>query len=229
MPRTMKDAPILLCCATHWEAFPFIRRWRLRAAGPFRWEGGARGVDVAVLKTGMGTANVREALACASAPRWLVSTGFAGALQPGLASGDLVLEVNGLEQEIPRTARALASARAIPLHFGRIAQSDRPLCDPKDKAALGLAERCCAVDMESHEIRQAAERLNCPFLGARVILDDIDERLPAEAPSGETAAELLPYALRHFLELPLLARLAWRQRGAMSRLALFLEELLPSL
>src|SRR5581483_11826439 len=56
------QAPVILCCATKWEALPLARRWGLRRTSPFRHEGGVAGVPVAVVKTGIGPANAEEAL-----------------------------------------------------------------------------------------------------------------------------------------------------------------------
>ena len=229
MSRVMSKAPILLCCATKWESSPLIRRWALCEVNPLRYEGSVHSVDVVVLKTGIGAPNVREALACVAAPRLLLSTGFAGALQPGMASGDLALEVHGLDLSVPQAAREIAAAQNVPIHFGRMAHSDRILSDPKDKISLGGAGRCFAVDMESREIRVSAGRLGCPFLAARVILDSLDDSLPAEAPQGERLFDLLPYFLKNFSDMPKMARLGWLQRRAAARLAAFLEELLPRL
>ncbi len=229
MSAVMSRTPILLCAATRWEAEPLAKRWGLRLVSPFRWEGAVRGVDVVLVKTGMGPANAREALAAVEPPKMVVSTGFAGALQPGMACGDLVLDVQGLDIEVPQTARRIALEQKTPFHFGRIAHADAVLSQPAQKAALGKTERASAVDMESRDLRAAAERLAVPFLGARVVLDAVDERLPSAVPAGESLADLVPFALRHLPELPLMIKLGLRQSRAMGRLAAFLEELLPRL
>lgn len=226
---TMTQAPILLCAATKWECAPLVDRWRLKTVSPFRYSGEVSGVAVELLKTGIGAQNAAEALAAVTAPRFLVSTGFAGALQPKMDSGDLVLEVAGLDAELPPTARELALAQKTPIHFGRIAHTDKVLFRPEDKRALGTAERCSAVDMESAAIRDAANRLGVPFLAARVILDTINDRLPAEVPAGESIGDLVPYVLRNLSDLPLMLKTGALQRRAVARLAMFLEQLLPKL
>ena len=222
-------APILLCCATKWESSPLIHRWGFSVVKSLHYEGSVRSVDVVLIKTGIGAAHVREALAAQAAPRLAVSVGFSGALQPRMASGDLVLDVSGLDLAVPQAAREIASAQTIPLHFGRFAHTDTVLSRPEDKAALGRTQRCSAVDMESAAIKAWSESRGVSFLGARVVLDALDDRLPSEVPVGETAVELIPFVLRNFMDLPTLARVGWLQRRAMSRLATFLEDLLPCL
>ena len=83
--------------------------------------------------------------------------------------------------------------------------------------------------MESASIRAAAERLGVPFLAARVVLDAVDDRLPSSVPADESFPALVSYALRNAAELPLMIKTGLRQGRAMSRLAAFLEELIPAL
>lgn len=227
--KTMTKTPLLLCGATKWEVQPLAERWKLRAVSPFRFEGAVRGADVVLVKTGIGPENAREALATVDAPRMIVSTGFAGALQPGMASGDLVLDVQGLDIEVPQTAREIALKQRTAFHFGRIAHTDRVLSRPEEKVSLGGAERACAVDMESASIRAAAGRLGVPFLAARVVLDAVEDRLPSQVPASESLPSLVSYAFRNLPELPVMIRTGLRQGRAMSRLAAFLEELIPTL
>ena len=225
MTMTAASAPIFLCAATKWEAEPLASALGLRRVSEFRWEDDS----VALVKTGIGRENAVEALAAVSSAKLLVSTGFAGALQPGMSSGDLVMEVAGLDLEVPQTAREIAAAQKTPFHFGRIAHTDKVLFDPADKAALGKAQRAAAIDMESAAIRAAADRLGVPFLAARVVLDGLDDRLPSKVPAGESFSDLMSYAFGNAAELPLMMKVGLRQKRAMARLAAFLEELLPRL
>jgi nucleoside phosphorylase len=211
---TATKTPLLLCAATKWELAPLA---------------GLRSADVALLKTGIGPDSARAALAAVTDARMIVSTGFAGALQSGMASGDLVLDIQGLDAELPPLAREIALRQKTPIHFGRIIHSDEVLCRPEQKLALGKAERAAAVDMESQALRQAAERLGVPFLAARVILDSVNDRLPSSVPSGEKLGDLVSYVIANWKELPVMMRAASLQRRAGARLAAFLSELLPKL
>jgi nucleoside phosphorylase len=229
MSLTMAASPILLCAATRWEAEPLVSRWSLRETAPGRWEGAVRDISVSLVKTGVGAGNVREALAQLSAPRFVVSTGFAGALQDKMYSGDVVMDVRELDLEVPQAARAISAEKKITVHFGKIAHSDKVVSSPSEKKALGNERRASAVDMESAAIKSWAVSKSVPFMTARVVLDAVDERLMEEVPAGETLKELIPFALSHAADIPLMIKLGLRQGRAMSRLASFLEELLPKL
>lgn len=224
-------APVLLCAATRWEADPLIKRWGLRRVDASRHEGAVGGADIVLVKTGMGAVNAAAALDAlvGPPPRMAVSIGFAGALQPRMASGDLVLDVQGAALEIPEAAREIAARQNSPLHFGRIAHSDVVLHLPRDKRELGERLRCSAVDMESEAVRRWAQARQTAMIAARVVLDDLDSPLPPEAPAGETARDLAAFAWRNAGRWPSMVLLGLRQRRAMARLAAFLEELLPRL
>jgi nucleoside phosphorylase len=226
---TEKSSPVLLCAATRWEAEPLVSRWNLRETAPGRWEGMVRDISVLLVKTGVGAGNVREALANLSAPRFVVSTGFAGALQDKMYCGDVVMDVRELDLEVPQAARAISAEKKIAVHFGRIAHSDSVVASPAAKKALGDSQRASAVDMESSAIKAWASSKGVPFVTARVVLDAVDERLMAEVPAGETMKELVPFALNHFTDIPLMIKLGLRQGRAMDKLAIFLSELLPIL
>lgn len=209
----MTQAPLLICAATKWEYAPL-------SAIP----------GLSLLKTGVGPKNAAAALeGVRELPRMIVSSGFCGALQPGVASGDIVLEVAGLPLEVPQAARRLSAERGIPVHFGRLHHSDTVLATPEQKAAAAQEHRAVAVDMESFAIRQWADRKGVPFLAVRVVLDAVNESLPADIPETENTFTLAKYALSRPAQIPLMIRTGLRQGPAMSRLASFLKELLPTL
>lgn len=215
-PLMTEKAPLLVCAATRWEHAPLT----LALAG----------ARAAVLKTGVGPRNAAAALSLVrEKPRLVVSAGFCGALQPKMFSGDVVLEVAGLELEIPQAARRLAAEKGYPLHFGRIFHSDTVLSTPAQKTATAREHRAVAVDMESSAIRDWAARNGVPFLAARVVLDAVDESLPADIPESEDIFTLAKYAVTRPSQIPLMVRTGLRQGPAMSRLANFLRDLLPSL
>ncbi|MEK7858991.1 MAG: hypothetical protein AAB320_07595 [Elusimicrobiota bacterium] len=214
--KTMAPAStVLLCAATRWEAAPLAARLRGRAT---------------VLQTGMGAARTAEALSRLEGGfSFVLSTGFAGALQPGMETGDLVLDMQGLDLELVQAARAAAETLKLRFHFGKVVDAETPLSAPEDKARLGRERRASAVDMESAQIRAWAESRGTPFLVARVVLDRVDQRLPSRVPEGEDAWSLLRYAAQNVAELPLLLATGLRQRRAMPNLSAFLDRFLESL
>lgn len=226
------STPLLLCAATRWEAEPLSSRLVLRSAGPGRFEGSAAGRPVVLVKTGVGPEAASAALdAVMPAENFhcVVSVGFAGALQPGMSSGDLVLDIQGADAELPPAARELAATQGTPLHFGKIIHSDKVLASPAEKRALGQAQRASAVDMETSSIRAWAGRRGTPAMAVRVVLDGVDDRLPSAVPSGEDIVSLTRYAFGNIGELPVMISTGLKQRRAMTNLCRFLEEFLPLL
>lgn len=223
---------ILLCAATVWEAEPLARALGLRPLCAARFEGTVGGRNVALAKIGAGPAAAAASLSklgSAEDYEMVISVGLAGALQPGMASGDLVLDIQGADSELPPAARELATELGIPFHFGRIIHSDEVLADPLKKRTLGQARRASAVDMESGPIRDWASRYGVPSLTVRVVLDGIEDRIPAAMPKGEDFGSLVRYVLGDPSQLPLLLSTGLRSRKAVANLGRFLERFLPLL
>lgn len=212
-------SPILLCAATRWEAAPLTRRL-------------GRDSRARLLKTGMGPQKAAHALsgvADAKDYKYVISTGFAGALQEGMRSGDLVLDVRGADSELPASAREIAARQNVKIHFGKIAHSDEVLTTPESKKALGQSQRASAVDMETSAIKNWAETRGLNVIAVRVILDELSDHLPENLPESEGNFDLARYALTHLNAVPLLAALGIKQRKAIGTLAAFLEEFLKVL
>ncbi len=212
MPVNTQTA--LLCAATRWEALPLVRAFEGNAA-------------IRVLQTGIGKTKCAAALSSAASPSLVVSTGYAGALQPGMKPGELVADVREADLELVKLARELAQSMSLPIHFGKIVHSDRVLGKAADKRALGARERASAVDMESLAIRDWARPLGVPVLVVRAVLDSVDDSLPEQVPGDEDLPALISYALSHPLELPRLMKLGLRQRRVMPRYARFLARFVP--
>lgn len=195
---------ILVCAPTKWEYAP------LRALK-----------GVTVLRTGMGAARTSATLARAGGP-WscVISAGLAGALQPDMASGDIVADLRELPLEYPQAARRVAGELGLKLHFGKIVPA-AGVAGPEEKRRLGVRLRACAVDMETEAVRAWAAAAGAPCLAVRAVLDAVDEELPPP-PSGEDALSLAGYALANLDRLPLLVRTGLAQRRAMANLTRFL-------
>jgi nucleoside phosphorylase len=223
--------PILLCAATRWEAEPLAAALRLSPKGAGRWEGVLAERELVLALTGVGPMKAGEALARLSNETYglALSVGFAGALQPGIGSGDLVCDVRGSDAALPPLSRRIAASLGIPVHFGKIAHADQVLSSPDAKRALGLKERASAVDMETKALREWADQRELPVLPARVVLDALDDRLPRAVPDGDDFFSLLKYVLANLVDLPVMIATGFKQRRAISNLALFLKELVPNL
>ena len=91
-------ADIGLVCALPLELAAFLSRCqhvKKYTGGSFTFRGGLYdGIRIAVVESGPGqsrAARATQALLDAHSPKWIISTGFAGALKPELKTGDLVV------------------------------------------------------------------------------------------------------------------------------------------
>lgn len=121
--------------------------------------------------------------------------------------GDAVVTTRILDGDRERTCAALAELPG-PL----LAGVDAPVVTAEEKAALRNRTGAAAVDMESHKLARAAERLGVPFVAWRVVSDEAGTSLPRAAVAGfsnsgepNIGAVLAALARRPF-ELPALIR-----------------------
>jgi len=175
---------------------------------------------VIVVAGGGDGARLAQALEAAlTGVRLIVSSGLAGALQPGLVAGDVVLD--GPVPLVGALHRALPHAR-----IGAVIGSDVALGSIAAKAEAGRSG-ALAVDMETHIARAVAARHGLPCLVARVISDAADHALPPAALVGMRAdggialGAVIGSLLRNPAQVPALmrtARDAGRAFGALERL-----------
>ena len=123
----------------------------------------------------------------------LCSFGLAGGLQPGLASGSLLLPdavvlPSGEQIETDPNWRErldyLAVTEGLQPKRLKVAGSDRLVATPADKEALFKASGAAAVDMESHAVGMVALNAKLPFVIVRVVADTHDETIPNAAREG---------------------------------------------
>jgi adenosylhomocysteine nucleosidase len=196
---------ILVCFATREEAAPFRRL----APG-----------HVHVLLTGIGPRNARRSLAealrsrTAGAFALVVSSGFAGGLDPALPAGQIVFNADShaaLAVDLERLGARPAQFHCAP----RIAVTAR------EKAALREATGADAVEMESLAIGEVCREHGVPCVTVRVISDTADEDLPLDfnrlyTPDYRLRPGKLAGAL---LRSPRRVAALWRFRGRISQCA----------
>ena len=170
----------------------------------------------------------------------LASVGTAGALDPALGCGSIVLaqEVVSLEGEAvradPRWRQALE--QALPrarVCSGRLLSTRQPLGSRLDKAIAWRETHSVAVDMESAAVARAATEAGLPFIAIRVIVDTAGEDLPRAvlAASGGAHPSLVKLLAGLALaprEIGALIGLARRFRAACAVLASIGEPGLPA-
>lgn len=150
-------------------------------------------------------------------PGLILSSGVAGALDPALAPGDLVID--GDAAVVARLHAALPDALIAP-----IAGCDAPAATAAQKRALRASGGAAAVDMESHVARRVARRHGLPYAALRAISDAADETLPPAAlvgmrgDGGVALGAVLHSVLRRPAQIPALIRTARSAGRAMRRL-----------
>jgi len=217
------SAPIVVFTALAWESAAVravLRQVKRETEGV--WHGSTGKRAVVVVTGGIGPRRTRRTLERFSdVPLAAVlSVGCAGALVPGLATGQLILapEVRMLSAEarldrfptdldLFAHARAAASQAAVPSVEGALFTSARVLFTPEDKAEQGKMTGAIAVEMESGVHAAFAAARGLPFLALRVILDPVSMALPAlkglMTPEGEIRLfRTVPYVISHPHHLP---------------------------
>ncbi len=147
-----------------------------------------RGVPIVLVRSGMGRERARRALV-EIADKWdlkeVISIGYAGALDPSLEVGDLVvadkvvgmdsagpaeeMKTYSLDKEIFNTTEAVR--QRILLTVDRIAAT------PQEKKELREKYSAVAVDMETSALAEEAQTRNLPFISVRAITDTADQEL----------------------------------------------------
>lgn len=193
-------APVItLLFALPQESSALLRTMRPDRRSHAPWIAGrSGGKSVLIGHTGMGpAAAMRETkrLLAAHRPSLVVSTGFAGGLDPALRLGDAVLDF--------RDCAEFAVPGSLAWR-GRIV-SQGTLCEtPGEKAALWSGTGASAVDMETASIADACGKAGVPVIALRVISDAAGDRVavPLEhcydmAAQRPRAAGLLEFLGRH--------------------------------
>lgn len=231
-------ADIGLVCALPLELAAFLGRCqhvKKYTGGNFKFCGGLYdGIRIAVVESGPGqsrAARATQALLDAHTPKWVVSTGFAGALRTELKTGDLVVAnrvvtTNGDELAIDV---GMASDAARGLHVGRLLTVDHMVRTIAEKKLLAEQTNSLAVEMESFAVATVCQRAKTRFMAIRAISDDLSADLPPEVLSlvGETGAVRFGAVIGSLIKRPSSIKDMWRLREqaavAADRLADFLD------
>jgi adenosylhomocysteine nucleosidase len=161
----------------------------------------------------------------------LMTFGMAGALDPSLKAGSVVLPReliagDGTRYQACASWRARVAAAVSPLRAvteGDLLTSDLAIETPADKAAAFRSTGAAAVDMETAAVAQIAARHNLPFIAVRVIVDTAADKLPHAVVAASRAGRVRFGKLIAGLamapgEIAALMRLAQRYRVAMRSL-----------
>jgi adenosylhomocysteine nucleosidase len=220
------------------QGFPGCPCWA-RFCGP-PW------LTVLALETGVGAGPVGAALdwlgrgpaldGVPYRPKLVLAAGFAGALEPGLQVGDVLLATEVADERgglWPATwpDRPLEGEWRPPLRRARVLTAGRIVGDVARKRALGERHAAAAVDMESAHVAEWCRGRGVPFGCVRAVSDDartpLSPRLAALLSGGRVSLPtLLAATVRSPGSISELWRLARATRHAGRQLALALGELL---
>ena len=184
------SADIGVVAALGIEVAPFIARLKnvRKYSGPKYAvvEGELAGKLVAVVLAGAGRARAQrgvEVLLDGHRPRWMISAGFAGGLDPALRRNDLVLANEVVNLEGRRYAIDLtvpAGSEAGGLRTGRLLTVDEIVRSAGEKAELRRRFAADLVDMETSAAAALCGERGVHFLSVRVISDEAGTDLPPE-------------------------------------------------
>ncbi len=165
-----------------------------------------------VLHTGVGAKICRdriEKFLDAGSYRFLISSGFAGGVDPSLGVGDLLVAENYSDPRLLAEAREFLFARV-----GKLATVDRVIETTTEREKFAREEGALAVDMETKWIAEACARRQLPMLSLRAISDTAAAPFPAPPAVlfNQTRQKTEPLALASYLA---------RHPGGIMRLARF--------
>ena len=161
-----------------------------------------RGLGVIAIPGGGDSARLETVLdGQAAGAAMIVSSGIAGALDPALKAGDIVVHhppfvSSEVEKRATSAAQGVSTSldtngwegklgTALPhASYGQIIGQDHIAATAAEKAELYAATRALAVDMESHIAARVAARHCLPFIAIRTISDTAHESLPPAALVG---------------------------------------------
>jgi adenosylhomocysteine nucleosidase len=151
-------------------------------------EGMCAGKLVALLITGPGRAAAgrgAELLLAGHQPRWLLSVGFAGALDPALPRYAIVMPNEVIDREAQRYTIDVAVPPAdVPgrprIATGRLLTVDRIVATAAEKAELRRRYEADLVDMETSAVAALCSQRAVRFLAIRVISDEAGIDLPPD-------------------------------------------------
>lgn len=215
----------------------------IRGNGFDAGQGGLHGRSVIVVRAGVGQASAARATATlivGHRPRWVISAGLAGGLDPNLKRNDLVMPdavvaEGGSRTEIALPTEVLAGgSRAVT--GGSLLTVDRVISRVDEKQELYKRYGATCVDMETFGVAQACQRDGQPFFAVRVISDAADEELPGEVESllrKKTLARRIGAAAGWTLRRPGVVKDLWHLKETAlvcsNELARFLAELIARL
>lgn len=118
-----------------------------------------------------------ETATAAGRPQALLSTGFCGALDPSLQTGEVFAAHHLLAPEQSQSYTALPVQSGLPYRQGTLVSLNHVAVTTQEKAAL-RANGADAVEMEAAAVARHAHHLQTPFFCVRVVSDSAADSFP---------------------------------------------------
>jgi adenosylhomocysteine nucleosidase len=233
---------VLITFAVDTEFAPWKRTHRLRCSsrnGITFYRAWIAGIDVDFVVTGMGAVNAGCAgVLMREVYDFVIASGFAGGLRPGINAGDVVVARSVQQFDKPKSISCAPDLVVKAASVGAtvietLLSVEHVAATPDDKAHFApFAE---VADMESFAVLSAAEAHGIPAVAIRAISDTIDHELPegidtVVTPAGHVSvSEVAKYVARHPGAVREVIRLGIRSRSAAETLARFLDSFLQAL
>jgi nucleoside phosphorylase len=168
------------------ESSDFVRRLDHRGAisreGVESTRGRLHGKSIAVIHTGVGKKECRERIEIILRRErfeYLISAGFAGALEKELRIGNLLIAENFSSPQLLRSPGLDLADDGI--FLGKLRTVSGVIDSNAEREQLAAKTGAAAVDMETEVIADACAELDLPFLSLRAISDTASEPFPAPA------------------------------------------------
>ena len=136
--------------------------------------------EIAVLHTGVGESSARDRIQSFLAehrPRFILSSGFVGGLDPRLTIGSLLVATNYSTPDLCVLAQSFFESDPT-VYFGGLTTQTDPAESLAAKQSLFLETKALGVDMETAALAQASAGVTIPFLSMRAISDTALQPLP---------------------------------------------------
>ena len=166
------------------ESSDFVRRLENRSAvsreGVEAIRGHLHGKSIAVIHTGVGKRVCRERMEIILRRErfeYLISAGFAGALEKELRIGNLLIAENFSSPQLLRAPGLELADDGI--FLGKLRTVSGVIDSNAEREQLAAKTGAAAVDMETEVIADACAELDLPFLSLRAISDTASEPFPA--------------------------------------------------
>jgi len=163
-----------------------VRKYQSATVPVIEGEYGGKIVAVAIGGPGRPAArHAAELLISGHRPRWIISAGFAGALNPAFARNDLILPDEVIDQQGLRHVvdQPPALMAGYPHARGRLLTLDHLVVRSQEKEELRRTFEADLIDMETSAVAAVCNEKLVRFLSIRVISDDAHGDLPREVAS----------------------------------------------